>query len=89
MIKDTRKKGVHVLVSGATREVYEVLKKSGILQTLQEGCVRSEGETNLFMYFRGNPNLSTRDALRRAQELIGSKEAEIKIFFDKEKDKAN
>ena len=89
LIKDTRKKGVHVLVSGATREVYEVLKKSGILQTLQEGCVRSEGETNLFMYFRGNPNLSTRDALRRAQELIGSKEAEIKIFFDKEKDKAN
>ncbi|BDS08045.1 sodium-independent anion transporter [Oceaniferula spumae] len=87
LIKDTRKKGVHVLVSGATREVYEVLKKSGVLNTLQEGCVREEGQTNLFMYFRGNPNISTRDALIRAQELIGTKEADIKIFFDPNKDK--
>ena len=87
LIKDTRKQGVHVLVSGATREVYEVLKKSGVLDTLQEGCERSQGQTNLFMYFRGNPNISTRDALIRAQELIGTKEADIKIFFDPEKDK--
>jgi len=87
LIKDTRKKGVHVLVSGATREVYEVLKKSGVLETLQEGCIRAEGQTNLFMYFRGNPNISTRDALIRAQELIGTKQAEIKIFFDNTKDK--
>jgi len=87
LIKDTRKKGVHVLVSGATREVYEVLKKSGVLQTLQEGCVRAEGETNLFMYFRSNPNISTRDALIRAQQLIGTKEADIKIFHDVNQEK--
>ncbi|MBK1854124.1 SulP family inorganic anion transporter [Verrucomicrobiaceae bacterium 5K15] len=87
LIKDTRKKGVHVLVSGATREVYEVLKKSGVLQTLQQGCIREEGETNLFMYFRGNPNISTRDALIRAQQLIGTKDADIKIFFDPNKEK--
>lgn len=87
LIKDTRRKGVHVLVSGATREVYEVLKKSGVLETLQDGCDRSQGETNLFMYFRENPNISTRDALIRAQELLGTKEADIKIFFDKNQDK--
>lgn len=87
LIKDTRKKGVHVLVSGATREVYEVLKKSGVLETLQEDCDRTQGETNLFMYFKENPNISTRDALIRAQELLGTKEADIKIFFDKNKDK--
>ena len=86
LIKDTRRQGVHVLVSGATREVYEVLKKSGVLDTLQEGCVRSQGQTNLFMYFRSNPNISTRDALIRAQELIGTKEADIKIFVKPEKD---
>ncbi len=85
LIKDTRKQGVHVLISGATREVYEVLKKSGVLDTLQQGCVRSQGQTNLFMYFRNNPNISTRDALIRAQELIGTKEADIKIFVDSEK----
>lgn len=87
LIKDTRRKGVHVLVSGATREVYEVLKKSGVLETLQDGCDRSQGETNLFMYFSENPNISTRDALIRAQELLGTKEADIKIFFDKNQEK--
>jgi len=86
LIKHTRKKGVHVLISGATREVYGVLKKSGVLETLQEGCDRTQGETNLFMYFSENPNISTRDALIRAQELLGTKEADIKIFFDKSKD---
>jgi SulP family sulfate permease len=87
LIKDTRKKGVHILISGATREVYAVLKKSGVLETLQEGCDRKSGETNLFMYFQPNPNISTRDALIRAQELLGTKKADIKIFYDPNKDK--
>jgi SulP family sulfate permease len=87
LIKHTRKKSVHVLISGATRDVYEVLKKSGVLNTLQQGCDRTEGETNLFMYFSENPNISTRDALIRAQELLGTKEADIKIFYDESKEK--
>ncbi|MFK7909177.1 MAG: SulP family inorganic anion transporter [Akkermansiaceae bacterium] len=82
LIKDTRRKGIYVLVSGATREVYEILKKSGVLETLQHNCDRSQGETNLFMYFSENPNISTRDALIRAQDLLGTKEADIKIFHD-------
>ncbi|MBT8038484.1 MAG: SulP family inorganic anion transporter [Verrucomicrobiae bacterium] len=87
LIKHTRKKGVHVLVSGATRDVYEVLKKSGVLKTLQKGCDRTQGETNLFMYFSENPNISTRDALIRAQELLGTQEADIKIFYDPNQEK--
>lgn len=82
LIKQTRKKGIHVLMSGVTRDVYAVLKKSGVLQTLQEGCDRSQGETNVFMYFQANPNISTKDALLRAQELLGTKKADIKIFYD-------
>jgi len=89
LIKDTRKKGVHILISGATREVYAVLKKSGVLETLQEGCDRKSGETNLFMYFQPNPNISTRDALIRAQELLGTKKADIKIFYDPQKQNAS
>jgi len=88
MIKDARKKDVHILISGATRDVYSVLKKSGVLETIQEGCDRKKGETNIFMYFQPNPNISTRDALMRAQELLGTKEADIKIFFDPNKDNA-
>ncbi|MCP5546734.1 MAG: SulP family inorganic anion transporter [Akkermansiaceae bacterium] len=82
LIKFMRAKGLHLIVSGAPREVYRVLKESGVLQTLQEGCRREEGETNLFIGNPHNPNLSTRDALLRAQELLGTKKADIRIFYD-------
>ena len=83
-----RDKGLHLIVSGAPREVYKVLKKSGVLETLQEGCDRKNGETNLFIGNPSNPNISTRDALLRAQELLGTKDADIRIFFDPAKEKS-
>ncbi|MDX1680924.1 MAG: SulP family inorganic anion transporter [Akkermansiaceae bacterium] len=83
-----RDKGLHLIISGAPREVYKVLKKSGVLETLQEGCDRKAGETNLFIGNPANPNISTRDALLRAQELLGTKEADIRIFFDPAKEEA-
>lgn len=82
LIKHMRKQGRHVLISGATREVYKVLKLSGVLDTVQKGCDRKLGETNIFIYSPSNPNLSTRDALLRAQELLGTKKADIKIYYD-------
>lgn len=87
LIKHMRKEGRHVIISGATRNVYKVLKQSGVLETILEGCDRSQGETNLFFTSPSNPNLSTRDALIRAQELLGTKEADIKIFYDASQDK--
>lgn len=77
-----RGRGLHLLVSGATREVYRVLKKSGILVTLQEGCDRRAGESNIFLSNPRNPNLSTRAALKRAQQLLGTQKADIRIFYD-------
>ncbi len=77
-----RKKGLHLLVSGAPREVYRVLKQSGILLTLQEGCDRKAGESNIFLTNLRNPNLSTRAALKRAQQLLGTDKADIRIFYD-------
>jgi len=77
-----REKGLHLIVSGATREVYRVLKKSGILVTLQDGCDRSAGESNIFLTSARNPNLSTRSALKRAQQVLGTDKAEIRIFYD-------
>jgi SulP family sulfate permease len=50
--------------------------------TLQEGCNRAKGESNLFLSHPRNPNLSTRAALIRAQDLIGSDKARIRIFHD-------
>jgi len=84
-----RRKGLHLIVSGATREVYRVLKKSGILVTLQDGCNRNAGESNLFLTNPQNPNLSTRSALKRAQQLLGTNEAEIRIFYDLNQPKSN
>ncbi len=77
-----RGKGLHLLVSGATREVYRVLKKSGVLVTLQDGCDRRAGESHIFLTNPRNPNLSTRAALKRAQQLLGTDKADIRIFYD-------
>lgn len=82
LIRFMRAKGLHLIVSGATKEVYRVLDKSGVLKTLQEGCDRRAGETNLFLTNPRNPNLSTRGALKRAQRLLGTDKADIRIFYD-------
>lgn len=82
LVRFMRSDGRHLIVSGAPREVYKVLKRSGVLETIQEGCVRQEGETNLFIGNSQNPNLSTRNALLRAQELLGTKQADIRIYYD-------
>jgi SulP family sulfate permease len=81
--------GLHLIVSGAPREVYRVLKKSGILETLQEGCDRKAGESNVFLTNPRNPNLSTRAALKRAQQLLGTDKAEIRIFYDPAHEKSS
>lgn len=82
LIRFMRGKGLHLIVSGATREVYRVLRNSGVLLTLQEGCDRDKGESNLFLSHPRNPNLSTRAALLRAQDLIGTDKARIRIYHD-------
>ncbi|MDQ8190997.1 SulP family inorganic anion transporter [Roseibacillus persicicus] len=87
LIKFMRENDRHVLVSGTPRPVYRVLKKSGVLEILQEGTSKEEGTSNLFMFGPSNPNISTRNALLRAQQLLGTKQADISIFHDANKDK--
>jgi SulP family sulfate permease len=58
-----------------------------VLLTLQEGCDRRAGESNLFLTNPRNPNLSTRAALMRAQRLLGTDKAEIRIFHTPEPNK--
>jgi len=82
LIRFMREKGLHLIISGASRDVYRVLKKSGVLHTLQEHCNRRAGESNLFLANPRNPNLSTRGALKRAQQLLGTSKADIRIFYD-------
>ncbi len=87
LVKFMRRQNLHLLISGATKDVYKVLKRSGILETLQAGADRKQGESNIFLTMPSNPNISTRDALRRAQQLLGTKQADIRIFYDPNKPK--
>ncbi|MCU0780591.1 MAG: SulP family inorganic anion transporter, partial [Akkermansiaceae bacterium] len=85
LVRFTRQRQIHLLVSGATEEVHRVLQRSGMLATLQEGCNLDMGESNVFLNSPANPNISTRDALKRAQQLLGTSKADIRIFFDPHK----
>lgn len=76
LLAAVREEDRHLVISGVTKSVYRVLKNSGLLEAV--------GRENLFIHSPGNPNVSTRNALRRAQELLGTDEAEIQIFVKKE-----
>jgi SulP family sulfate permease len=74
LIKYLRETGRDLVISGAQRDVYRVLRDSGVLQTL--------GKENFFMASPRNPNISTRNALQRAKELIGVEKTDVRIFYD-------
>lgn len=79
MVRFLRQHERHVIISGATKEVYRVLKNAGSVKVIDRD--------NIFLNNPKNPNLSTRKALKRAQELLGTTEADIRIFYDPTKDK--
>ncbi|NLT69478.1 MAG: SulP family inorganic anion transporter [Verrucomicrobiaceae bacterium] len=74
MVHFLRKLDRHVIISGATKDVYRVLRNAGSVEVI--------GRRNIFLNHPRNPNLSTRNALIRAQELLGTTEADIRIFYD-------
>ena len=55
-------------------EVYKVLKSSGAVQFI--------GRENIFPGSISNPNLATKNALKRAQEIIGSSDIDVRIYHD-------
>lgn len=73
-IRTARARGRHVIVSGAHREIYRVFRSSGLLDHL--------GRENFFMNSPSNPTIATRNALRRAQAVLGTKQANIRIYVD-------
>lgn len=78
-IKLGREKGCEILVSGAHEGIERIFRKSGLLELL--------GEENFFRHHPENPTISTRMALKRAQQITGIESAEITIFaVEKEKE---
>ncbi len=78
LIRFIREKGRYIIISGASRKVFRILKKSGVLNILQENC--GKNESNIFVVEPRNPNMSTRKALMRAQQLLGTRQADISIY---------
>jgi SulP family sulfate permease len=68
-----RQTGRYLLVSGCNRDVCRVLKNSGLLHQI--------GEENIFPA-EANATISTRKALKRAQELLPAGDAKVRIFYD-------
>ena len=69
-----RSNGRDLIVSGAMKEVYRVLRDSGLVDVI--------GRENIFPGSALNPNLATRKALKRAQEILGHAEADVRIYYD-------
>lgn len=74
LLRFMRAKHRYLLLSGVTKDVYRVLKNSGLVELL--------GRENIFPSSVQKPNLATRHALKRAQELLGHQKADIRIFHE-------
>jgi len=66
----------HLLISGVRDKIYRVMVSSGIVEAL--------GEKNVFREDPENPTFSTAQAMRRAQEILGGREANVTIYVNPE-----
>lgn len=77
-VRFLRESGRDLIVSGAQEEIHRVFRDSGLMRTL--------GKENFFLYTPDNPNLSTRSALQRSQQLLGEESADIMLLVKQEED---
>lgn len=63
-----------LIVSGARAEVVQLCRTTGLLELI--------GHENFFPEWPQNPTLATRNALRRAQQILGQKEASVRVFSE-------
>lgn len=69
-----RADGRDLIISGVVKDLYRVLKDAGLVEVI--------GKDNIFPASPANPNLATRNALRRAQAILGIKDADVRIYYD-------
>lgn len=74
LINYMREKDRHLLISGVRDKIYNVLDRSKILEKI--------GEENIFKEHPDNPTFSTALAMKRAQQILGGKEANVTIYVN-------
>lgn len=65
----------HLIVCGVREDTLRVFETSGMIQKI--------GRHNVFMESAENPVLSTAQAIRRAKEILGDKDARVTLYVDK------
>jgi len=76
LIQFARQNGRDVILSGVRDDMMPQIEKSGLKSII--------GEKNLFEYTPENVTLSTRNALMRAQEIIGSRDTDVILMVKKQ-----
>ncbi len=79
LVRALRADGRDLIISGVLKDIYRVLRDSGMVEVI--------GKENIFLSSPSNPNVATRNALKRAQQILGTEEAEVRIYFDPAKQK--
>ncbi len=79
LIHALRADGRDLIISGVMKDIYRVLRDSGMVDVI--------GKDNIFLSSPANPNLATRNALKRAQQILGTTDADVRIYFDPSKKK--
>jgi sulfate permease, SulP family len=69
-----RETGRHLIISGSNPDVTSVLENSGLLQQI--------GRENIFPA-EANATMATRNALKRAKELLPGQAVDLRVFYDK------
>ncbi len=64
--------GRGLIVSGARQDVFRICRRTGLLELI--------GRENFFVEAKHNPTLSTRNALKRAQQILGRHDADVRVF---------
>lgn len=63
-----------VIVSGVRKNIYRVFRDSGLIDRI--------GRENIFRESIANPTLSTANAIKRAQKILGDDSANVTIYVD-------
>ena len=79
LLEYLQKTGRHLLISGINPDVERVLRSSGALEKV--------GRENIFPA-EANLTASTRKALLRASHLLQTRSADVRIFYDRKREKA-
>lgn len=72
LIRFAKEKGRLLIISGGNKQVEHALRVTGTMDLL--------GEENFFRYVPHNPNISTRNALIKAQKVMGREDARVHLY---------